>query len=135
LGVEILTDGQVVQPDQSVLTAWMTRELTEQGMAQVRDAVLDAPLLQVSGQYARQLAVPPEEAPIGISGTWIFTLGEGADATTITSDLRLGESEGLYYAPSPEREELDRLARLLLTLPDWIAEDGWATPNWQPFDA
>ena len=135
LGTEILTDGQVVQPDQSVLASWTTRSLNERGMAQVRDAVLAAPLLQVSGDYPRQLAVPPEQAPIGISGEWIFTIGEGADAVTVTADTWLLEAEALYYVPSPERQELDRLAHLLLTLSDWIAGDGWATPNWQPYEA
>jgi hypothetical protein len=137
LGLEIRTDGQVVQPDPSVEIdpAWTTRNLNEDGLAQVREAILDAPLLQASGDYPRELAVPPEEAPIGISGEWIFTIGEGAEAITVTSDIWLDEAEALYYVPSPEREELDQLAHLLMTLPDWIPADGWATPTWQPYEA
>ena len=135
LEVEILTDGQVVEVYDSVPPWWTTRNLNERGMAQVREAVLDAPLLQTSADYPRQLAVPPEEAPIGISGTWIFTIGEGAEAVTVTSDAWLQEAEALYYVPSPEREELDRLAGLLMTLHDWVADDGWATPSWDAYQA
>ena len=131
LNVEIMSDGQVVLGGDS----WTTRTLSEAGLDQVAEDVLDAPLLQQSGDYPRELAVPPEEAPIGISGEWIFTIGEGADAVTVTSDIWLDEAEAMYYVPSPEREELDRLAHLLQTLPDWITDDGWATPNWQPYQA
>ena len=30
------------------------------------------------------------------------------------------EFEAQYFAPSPERKELDRLANLLVNIPDWV---------------
>ncbi len=44
-------------------------------------------------------------------------MGEGPDAVVVTSAAWLGdEIEAQYFAPSPEREELDRLANLLVNI-------------------
>ena len=135
LDVEIMTDGQVVLGGDP----WTTRSLTAAGLDQVAQEVLAAPLLQVSGDYPAEGISPsdPMQVPIGlIHPRWTFEVGEGADAVVVTSDGWLGdEVEAQYFAPSPEREELDRLANLLVNITDWMASDGWATASWSPYEA
>ncbi len=135
LSVEIMSDGQVVLGGDP----WTTRSLTATGLQQVAEEVLAAPLLQASGDYQAEFIPPddPMQIPIGIIATvWTFTVGEGADAVVVTSSGWLGdEYEAQYFAPSPERKELDRLARLLMDVSNWVDPDGWATSNWTPYQA
>lgn len=128
--VEIVSDGQVVIGDDP----WTTRLLTPTGLDQVSQEILGAPLLQSSGDYP---AVPmdPTQLPVGLTApVWTFTLGEGAGAVTVTSSAWLDEAEAQFFVPSPEREELDRLAHRLEDLSDWITADGWATASWVPYE-
>ena len=131
LSVEIMSDGQVVLGGDP----WTTRSLTAAGLDQVAQEVLAAPLLQASADYPSepiQPSGPVQGFPIGlIHPVWAFTVGEGADAVVVTSAAWLGdEVEAQYFAPSPERKELDRLANLLVNIPDWVTSDGWTTATW-----
>jgi hypothetical protein len=148
LSVEIMSDGQVVQgisPDDPSVPLrpgghpWTTRSLTAAGLDQVDQEILSAPLLQASGDYRAQLdpSVDPVDIPIGIvHSTWMFTVGGGSDPIVVTSDAWLGdEVEAMYWVPSPERMELDRLARLLASVSDWIAAEDWTSADWVPYEA
>ena len=136
LSVEIMSDGQVVLGGDS----WTSRSLTAAGLDQVGQEVLAAPLLQASADYpaeAIQPSGPVQGFPIGlIHPVWAFAVGEGPDAVVVTSAAWLGdEVEAQYWAPSPERKELDRLAHLLVGVSDWVGADGWATASWTPYEA
>jgi hypothetical protein len=130
-----MSDGHVVLGGDP----WTTQSLTAAGLDQIAQEVLAAPLLQVSADYPSQpiQSGDPTQIPIGIiHSLWTFTVGEGADAVVVTSAGWLGdEFEAQYFAPSPERKELDRLANLLVTIPDWVTSDGWTTASWTPFEA
>jgi hypothetical protein len=135
LRVEIMSDGQVVLGRDP----WTTRWLTAAGLDQVGEEILAAPLLQVSAEYPAEAVQPsdPTQIPVGIiHSVWTFTVGEGANPVVVTSAAWHGdEAEARYFAPSPEREELDRLANLLVSIPDWVTSDGWTTPSWTPQEA
>jgi hypothetical protein len=131
LRVEILSDGRVVEGGQP----WSTRTLTAAGLEQVEATILSSPLLQDSADYPWVLAVPPEQAPIGISGTWTFVIGEQPEPIVVRSGVWLDEAEPLYFVPSPEREELDRLAHLLADPASWVTADGWVETESAPFQA
>jgi len=135
LSVEIMSDGQVVLGG----NPWTTRSLTADGLDQIGQEVLAAPLLQTSADYPSEAIQPsdPMQIVVGIiHPLWTFTIGEGADAVVVTSAAWLGdEVEALYFAPSPERKELDRVANLLVGVSDWVGADGWATSDWTPYAA
>jgi hypothetical protein len=131
-----MSDGQVVLGG----NPWTMRSLTADGLDQVRRRVLAAPLLQASADYPAEVIVQPADPmqiPVGlIHPVWTFVVGEGADAVVVTSGAWLGdETEAQYFAPSPEREELDRLAKLLVTIDEWVTSDGWTTASWMPYEA
>ena len=121
LTVEIMSDGQVIEGGDQV----STRTLTASGLDQVENEILSSPLLQDSAEYQWEPAVPPEVMPIGLSGRWTYVIGEGSDAVLVSSGVWLDEAEALYFVPSRERQELDRLAHLLADLSSWVTPDGW----------
>jgi hypothetical protein len=131
--VEIMSDGQVVLGGDD---SWTTRSLTVAGLDEVGQEVLDAPLLQASGDYPAE-AIPLSDPIIGMNPpTWTFTIGGGSDPVVVTSSAWLGdEVEALYFVPSPERQELDRLAHLLASVSDWVTADGWDSADWTPYEA
>ncbi len=131
LSVEIMADGQVIEGGEQ----WSSRTLTADGLEQVEEAILSSPLLQDSADYPWELAVPPEQAPIGISGTWKFVIGEQPEPIVVTSGVWLDEAEALYFVPSPERQELDRLAHLLADPTAWVTSDGWVEADSAPYEA
>jgi hypothetical protein len=135
LSVEILSDGQVVLGGDP----WTERALTAVGLDEIDQEILTAPLLQASGDYPAEVnpAVDPMNIPIGIlHPKWIFTVGGGPDPVVVTSDRWLGdETEAMYWAPSPERQELDRLANLLASVSEWVTTDGWVSADWVPYEA
>ena len=131
LTVEIMSDGQVIEGGDQV----STRTLTASGLDQVENEILSSPLLQDSAEYQWEPAVPPEEMPIGLSGTWTYVIGEGSDAVLVSSGVWLDEAEALYFVPSRERQELDRLAHLLADLSSWVTPDGWVEAEPAPYEA
>jgi len=138
LTVEIMSDGQVVLGGGS--KAWTARSLTAAGLDQIALAVLSAPLLQASADYPTQVIQPSGPAqglPVGLTAaTWTFTVGGGSDPVVVTSRAWLGdETEAMYFVPSPERKELDRLANLLASVSDWVTADGWASATWVSYEA
>ena len=119
--VEIMSDGQVIDGGDQA----STRTLTTSGLEQVENEILSSPLLQDSAEYPWEPAVPPEQMPIGLSGTWKYVIGEGPGTIVVSSGIWLDEAEAMYFVPSQERQELDRLAHLLADLSSWVTPDGW----------
>jgi hypothetical protein len=65
---------------------------------------------------------------------YIFTAGDGEDAVVVSSVEWLGdEEEETYYQPSPEREELDALARAMRDPEAMLGADAWAGPA-EPYE-
>jgi hypothetical protein len=131
LRVEIMSDGQVIEGGEQV----STRTLTASGLEQVETEILSSPLLQDSAEYAWEWAVPLEQRPIGISGSWTYVIGEEPETVVVSSNIWLDQSEAMYLVPSPERQELDRMARLLADLSSWVTPDGWVEADWVPYEA
>jgi hypothetical protein len=136
LSVEIMSDGQVVLAG----NPWTARSLTAAGLEQVGQQVLSAPLLQASADHPT-LALQPSGSvqgiPVGLTAaTWTFTMGGESDPVVVTSSAWLGDdTEAMYFVPSPERKELDRLANLLASVSDWVTADGWASAESDPYEA
>lgn len=58
-----------------------------------------------------------------------FTAGQGDAQVVVTSVQWLGDDEeSTYYVPSPEREQLDRLAQDLRDPEGLVGADAWAGP-------
>jgi hypothetical protein len=131
LTVEIMSDGRVIEGGEEL----STRTLTASGLEQIDAAILSSPLLRDSADYPRELAVPPEQVPIGISGTWTFVIGEQPEPVVVTSDFWLDEAEAMYFVSSPERQELHRLAQLLADPSSWVTPDGWVEAGSAPYES
>lgn len=133
--VTIASEGRVVL----ALGDWSVRQLSPVGVDQVRQEVLEAPLLQTSAEYAlERLPNPTGVAGVPVHGscTYIFTIGIGSDAVVVRSVSWNGDDEeAQFYVPSPERKELDRLANLLMSLGDWLTADAWSDESWLPYES
>ncbi|HET9498324.1 MAG TPA: hypothetical protein VFP83_08360, partial [Candidatus Limnocylindria bacterium] len=123
--------GQVIQGGDQ----WSTRTLTASGLEQVETEILSSPLLQDSAEYPWVWAVPLEQRPIGISGTWEYVIGDEPETVVVSAAVWLDEAEAMYFVPSPERQELDRLAHLMADLSSWVTPDGWVEAEWAPYEA
>jgi hypothetical protein len=125
-----LSDIPVWPPDLSltadgrVLLGWtssLVRQLSPSGLAQMQRDVLDLPLLQRSADYdVEHLPDAPDVGPPHEVGFNTFTLGEGTVRTVVTAVAWLGEEDGVYWVPSPERRVLEELAVHLLDIEAWL---------------
>jgi hypothetical protein len=107
---------------------YLTRKLTADGLAELRDIAFGDGLLDADATYV--LEPLPDAEPPGHGGfEHTFTVGEGADQVVVTSFGWLGaEEEAAYYEPSPERRALDGLANALRDPEALLGEDAWAGP-------
>ncbi len=116
---------------------WSVRRVSPAGLDRIRQEVLNAPLLQTSGEYPLQrLPVSTGAMSVPVHGfcTYAFTIGSGPDAIVVRSGSWNGDAEeDQFYLPSPERKELDRLANRLANVGDWLATEGWADATWSPY--
>ncbi len=108
----------------------VTRQLTADGLAELRELIFGSGYLDESASY--ELERRPEAGePLG-HGVAIYTFtAESADGepVVVTSVQWLGEvEESTYYQPAPEREELDGLAQQLRDPESMLGGDAWAGP-------
>jgi len=129
--VTITGSGHVIMPRGSGAPGqWSIRQLSPAGLEQVRQEVIDAPLLQAGASYPLQL-LPDAGVLVGACSAYTFSIGSDSDAVIVTSSPWMGDdAEAQSAVPSPERKELDRLARLLGSLQDWLGSDAWADEAW-----
>ena len=130
--------GGIVFPPDLTLTAdgrvvlgWtspVVRQLSPSGLAQLQRDVLDLPVLQDSADYSLE-RLPNIPDPPG-HGVCInsFWLGEGAARVVVTAVHWMGQEEGVYWVPSPERRALDELAIHLLDVEAWLGPAAWSEP-------
>ena len=129
-GTTVTTDGMVIwRPVSTTFFAgYLTRQLTDEGLAELRALVFDGGLLDADAAY--ELEPLPDAEPPGRGGfEHTFTVGEGSDQVVVTSVGWLGdEEEATYYEPSPERRALDALANQLRDPESLLGEDAWEGP-------
>lgn len=122
----ILADGSVVVGRGEVRIG----RLNEDGMALIREEVLDLPVLQQPGSYEPQ-PLPDAEPPGHGACAYTFVTGSGPDAVTVNSVMWFGDQEEAeFYVPSPERKLLSGVARSLGEIEALLDEDLWSeTPR------
>ncbi len=129
-GVTVTADGTVIWRPVSTteLTGYLTRRLTDDGLAELRQIVFGDGLLDADATH--ELEPLPDAEPPGRGATeHTFTVGEGSDQVVVTSVGWLGdEEEATYYEPDPERRALDELASQLRDPESLLGEDAWDGP-------
>jgi len=129
--VSLMADGTLVWqtlPPGPETPLLVTRRLTPDGLTELRDLVFSGGLLDAS--ISHELEALPGAEPPG-RGVMVFTFTTGASEgdAVVTSVQWLGdEEERTYYQPSPEREELDALARALREPESMLDEGAWEGP-------
>ena len=128
----VMDDGWVIAPDPSAGGAHVTRQLTSDGLEEVRGAVQGSAHLQASDEYLPQ-PKPGAEPPGHGACQYTFTIPTaGGDPIVVSSVGWFGdEEESTFYQPSPERRALDALARNLTNIMGLLDDGSWtgrATP-------
>lgn len=130
-GVTVTADGTVIWRPVSTteLAGYLTRRLTEEGLAELRQVVFGEGLLDADATH--ELDPLPDVEPPGRGAIeHTFTVGDGADRIVVTSVGWLGdEEEAAYYEPDPERRALDGLAQQLRDPESLLGEDAWEGPT------
>jgi hypothetical protein len=125
----LLRNGMVIwQPSPDVSDALVTRQLTDAGLAELREDIFGSGLLDASADHELE-PLPGAEPPGRGVQVYMFTAGQGDDQVAVTSVQWLGEEEeSTYYEPSPEREQLDQLVQELRDPEALVPADAWAGP-------
>jgi len=104
---------------------WQIGRLTPEAFSDLM-AVAQHPALQRSAEYSPELRADAGDPPGHGLCVYQFTLGAPDDRVHVTSVSWFGdEEESAYYVPSPERRELDELARRLMLGRDLFADAAW----------
>lgn len=129
-GFTLTADGTAIWRPVSTtdLAGYLTRRLTTDGLAELRELILGDGLLDADATH--ELEPLPDAEPPGRGGfAHTFTVGQGAEQVVVTSIGWLGdEEEATYYQPDPERRALDRLANQLRDPESLLGEDAWEAP-------
>jgi hypothetical protein len=127
--VTLLNDGTLIwQPTPDVSRALVTRQLTDAGLAALREHIFGSGLLDTSATHQLQ-PLPGAEPPGRGVAVHTFTAGEGDDQVVVASVQWLGDDEeATYYEPSPERQQLDQLVQDLRDPEALVAADAWTGP-------
>lgn len=129
-GVTVTADGTVIWRPVSTteLAGYLTRQLTDDGLAELRQVVFGEGLLDADAIH--ELDPLPDVEPPGRGAIeHTFTVGEGPEQVVVTSVGWLGdEEEATYYEPDPERRALDTLAQQLRDPESLLGEDAWEGP-------
>ena len=125
----LLSDGTLIwQPSPDVSDALVTRQLTDAGLADLREHIFGSGLLDASADHGLD-PLPGAEPPGRGVAVHTFTAGQADDQVVVTSVQWLGdEEEATYYEPAPEREQLDQLVQDLRDPEALVAADAWAGP-------
>ena len=129
-GTTVTADGTVIWRPVSTteFAGYLTRRLTADGLAELRDLIFDDGLLDASATHELE-PLPDVEPPGRGAIQHTFTVGGGEDEVVVTSVGWLGdEEEATYYQPDPERRALDRLAVQLSEPESLLGEDAWEVP-------
>lgn len=108
----------------------VTRQLTADGLAELRELIFGSGYLDESASYELERRPDAGEPPGHGVGIYTFTTVDAdGEPVVVTSVQWLGEvEESTYYQPAPEREELDALAQQLRDPESMLGADAWAGP-------
>jgi hypothetical protein len=126
----IMDDGWVIATETSDAYQWVIRQLSAEGLAEVRHDVLGSPYLQASATH-RPEPLPGAEPPGHGACEYVFTIPR-ADAGPIavtTTNWFGDEEEGAFYQPAPERKALDGIARNLIAIAGLLSDEAWVGPG------
>jgi len=132
----LMADGTMIwQPEsRTAINGFMTRRLTPSGLAELREHIFGAGLLDVSATHELE-PQPGVEPPGRGASLHTFTAGNGADQVVVTSVQWLGDDEeSTYYQPDADREQLDAVAQQLRDPESLVEADAWTGPA-EPYDA
>ena len=135
--VTLMGDGTLIWqpvPPETEDASLVTRELTEKGLADLREQIFGSGLLDASATHELE-PLPGSEPPGRGVGIYFFTAADGGGGQTVVSSVQwLGDDdEATYYQPSPERQELDALAQRLRDPDALLGADAWAGPA-EPYE-
>lgn len=126
----VLDDGRVIATDQAAGSGWIVRQLSESGLEEVREGVLESPYLQASAEYRPQPRPDAGDPPGHGACSYTFTIPTGAEPIVVTTVGWFGdEEERTFYEPSPERKSLDGVARNLIAIDGVLGEEAWEGPG------
>jgi hypothetical protein len=125
--VIVAIDGTVVWRPVSTteFAGYLTRRLTPDGLAQLREILFGEGLLDADARY--RLEPLPDTEPPGRGGfEHRFVVGEGTDEiVVISAGWMSDQEEAMYYQPAPERRALDELAWQLRDPEALLGEAAW----------
>jgi len=126
----LTADGTVVwlpNPASGELPGLLTRQLTADGLAEIRGRIFAGGLLDETATHELERRPDAGEPPGHGVGIYTFTADDGeGEAVVVTSVQWLGEEEeSTYYQPAPEREALDALAQQLRDPESLVSDDAW----------
>lgn len=130
----LMADGTVVwlpiQTSTENPPTLVTRQLTADGLAELREIIFGSGYLDESASYELEPRPDAGEPPGHGVGIYTFTSLDADGAPVVVTSVQwLGEvEESTYYQPAPEREELDALAQQLRDPESMLEDDAWAGP-------
>ena len=126
----LMADGTLIWRPMSPPTetgGLVTRTLTPDGLAELRDRIFGGGLLERGAQHELERRPGTAEPPGHGVCVHTFTAGSGEDQVVVSSVGWLGdEEESAYYEPAPERQQLDELATALRDPESLVGESAWA---------
>lgn len=130
--VTIMEDGTVIWspvPPPTETPSLLVRRLTPEGLSALREHIFGSGLLDETAAHEPELRPGTPEPPGRGVTVYTFTTGVGGELVTVNSVQWLGdEEEAAYYEASPERRELDALARSLRDPESLVGADAWEGP-------
>lgn len=128
----LMADGTVIWhpvPAETETGSLVVRRLTPSGLDELTQRIFGNGLLDQSAEHdLGRRPGAPEPPGRGVS-VYRFTARDGEAQTVVSSVQWLGdEEESTYYQPSPERRELDELARALRDPESLVDADAWDGP-------
>jgi hypothetical protein len=124
----LMGDGTAIWQPSEMSNAVVTRQLTDAGLAQLREHIFASGWLDASAEHELE-PLPGAEPPGRGVAVYLFTAGEGDEQVIVRSVQWLGdEEESTYYEPSPARQQLDQLVQELRDPEALVPADAWTGP-------
>ncbi len=126
----LMDDGTMIwqpMPAPTETGSLVVRSLTPEGLADLRERIFGAGLLDRSATHEPERRPGTPEPPGRGVCVHTFTSGSGEDEAVVRAVQWLGDDEeSAYYQPAPERQQLDELAQALREPESLVADDAWA---------
>lgn len=111
-------------------------QLSESGMAHIRENVLGSQYLQASGEYIAEPRPGAGDPPGHGACFYTFMLPTGADPIVVQAVSWFGDQEEAeFWQPSPQRKALTEIANNLIAIDEALGDDAWDEPPGRPYVA